>query len=482
MENVAVSAVVPGVRLNDLSLDLSKVTVGFELEFTSPLTHAEFAKAMKDYDPDYRIGVVTSEYATHKAWGTSATRYKVWHVTGDPSITIDKKSKHNGIELISPAFPLNRAKRALLDVLAIIKTTGGTTNESTGLHVTFGHPALDTTLSNFDPLKFSVFMQEDKILARFDRERNQFAQNFSASILQAMYEEIQADGSFVNVGKDNDFGDSNEENYLKGYNQKDPDDTQDIPLTEDNLKYLLSTLRVRQRFAQFSHYMSINLIKLRSHCVEVRSPGGDYLSRTPEDLTQMVAHFARCLALAMDDTLLEDKYVLAVKRMMSQYKPEADVPTARKQSFKHVLDEAVKENGPTSLESMISLAGTPVQLRITHGSATNAKAEATAVYNVGGRVVIRLVVDKTGLTTITTPGADRLAGIKGASTVVNHVAVGLISVSDNSKPIPGLMNLAPDVQSYKRIKARFPKLTAIKLDPDTLQELREDLNILGSVA
>lgn len=483
MTNLALSAVVPGVKLNDLSLDLSKVTVGFEFEFLSPLSHEEFAKAMKDHDPDYRIGVVSSGYATHKNWGTSATRYKVWHITGDPSIDTGSKNKSTGIELISPALPIGRAKRALIDILSLIKSTGGTTNESTGLHVTFGHPALDVTLANFDPLKFSVFMQEDKLLARFDRERNQFAQNFSASILQAMNEEINGGGSFVHVGKENDFSEKDEGAYLSGYKQEDPDDTQDIPLTDENLKDLISTLRVRQRFAQFSHYMSINLIKLRNHCVEVRSPGGNYLSRTPEDLAQMVAHMARCLALAMDDTLLEDKYVLAVRRMMSQYStPPGDTSDIGKRQLAIDLDDALRTKGSTSLSSMVSIAGQQVKLTITHGSANNARAEATAAYNINNKTVLKLIVDKTGVTTVSNPGVDRIIGIKGAREVVIAVCLGLLQASSKGKPIPGLVKLASDVKVYKQIQARFPKLTSIKLDPDSIREVGEDLSMLDKPA
>lgn len=486
MNQQAISAVVPGAKLNDLALDLSKITVGFEFEFVSSVSHADFAKEMKGTDPDYKIGAITDEYAGHKKWGTSAPRYKVWHITGDPTIEtsddLRKKAKGKyGIELISPALPINRVKRTLLDILAIIHRVGGTSNASCGLHVTFGHPDLNVSLENFDPLKFSIFLQEDKLLAKFDRSRNEFAQNFSAQILQAMHEEMTQLGGKVMERESPNFEVEDESDYPSSYNQVDPNESTGPALTDENLKDLINTTRVRQRFALYSHYMSINLIKLKNHCVEIRSPGNDYLSRSPDELVQMVLHMARCLALAMSPSMLEDKYVLAVRRMLKQYNPVRTNYDFSRQQKELTVQEAVRTRGSANIGGYVHLAGHSVHLVLTHGDAKNPKSEASATWTVsgsgGGRVALRLYVDTFGNAEAVVPSKETLDKHPATKDVVAALSIDLIKASEKQSALPGLLRLAPSVAAYKSLLERFPKLSALKLN---VTKFRDDL-VAGGV-
>ena len=474
--NTATSAVVPGAKLNNLAVDLGQITVGFEFEFVSPISHAAFAKIMKDTDPDYKIGAVTSEYAGHKEkYGSDL--YTYWHITGDDSIDTlsptDDSTGSYGIEVISPALPLTKAKKALLDIFAIIKSAGGTTNASCGLHVTLGHPKLTTDLVNFDPLKFAVFMQEDKILERFDRNRNEFAQNFSAHILQAMYEEMHGLRDRVMVREQPDFTEPDETNYPDSYFTVSPTESTGPALTEDNLQEFLTSLRVRQRFALYSHYMSINLIKLKNHCVEIRSPGGDYLNQDPEMLAQMVLHMARCLAVALDPSLLESHYLLAVKKMLRQYNPDNTGVDKKKTQQELNVAEVSKSRGPTSISGHLNIAGQNVLMTVTHGDVANPKADANVAWavpvNDKSRIALRMYVDNFGITEVVIPDKKVLQQYPTVKDVAQSVCDQILSIANRMKPVPGFIKLAPSVAAYKKLLARFPKIASIKLNKASLE-------------
>lgn len=474
--NTATSAVVPGAKLNNLAVDLGQITVGFEFEFVSPISHAAFAKIMKDTDPDYKIGAVTSEYAGHKEkYGSDL--YTYWHITGDDSIDTlsptDDSTRSYGIEVISPALPLTKAKKALLDIFAVIKSAGGTTNASCGLHVTLGHPKLTTDLVNFDPLKFAVFMQEDKILERFDRERNEFAQNFSARILEAMYEEMHELKNRVFQREQPDFTEDDEANYPDSYYTIAPNETTGPALTEENLQDFLTSLRVRQRFALYSHYLSINLIKLRKHCVEVRSPGGDYLSNDPQMLAQMVLHMARCLAVALDPTLLEKQYILAVRRMLKQYNSAAHSIESDRAKQEANVSDVSKSSGQTAISGHIKIADESVLVTITHGDPDNPKADANVAWAVDidgkHRIALRLYVDNFGITEVVLPSKYNLEVYPKVKAVAEDVCNQIIRAASKVGPVPGLVKISPSVSAYKKLLKRFPKLSAIKMNIPNLQ-------------
>ena len=475
--NTVLSAVVPGAKLNNLAVDLSKITVGFEFEFISPISHQDFANLMRDTDPDYKIGAVTDEYAGHKTKYSGKNLYSFWHITGDDSIDTATVSDDNktlyGIELISPVLSLSKAKKALLDIIAIIKRAGGTTNESCGLHITFGHPLLTTDLINFDPLKFSVFMQEDKILERFDRERNEYAQNFSSRILKAMYEEMHELKNRVFQREQPDFEETDEAKYPENYYTISPNELTGPALTEENLQEFLTSLRVRQRFALYSHYLSINLIKLRSHCVEVRSPGGDYLAQDPQMLAQMVLHMARCLAVALDPTLLEKQYVLAVRRMLKQYNANNPAGNTKKAQQELNVSEVSKASGQTSISGHVKIANTSVLVTITHGAPDNPKADASvawaAMVDEKHRIALRLYVDNFGITEVVLPSKHTLQTYPILADIAQDVSNQVIRAASKMGPVPGLVKISPSVSAYKKLLARFPKLAALKMNIPAFQ-------------
>jgi len=475
--DTVISAVVPGAKLNNLAVDLSKITVGFEFEFISPISHQSFADVMRDTDLDYKIGAVTKEYAGHKTKYPGKNLYSFWHITGDDSIDTaavsdDTKSLY-GIEVISPVLPLAKAKKALLDIVAIIKRAGGTTNESCGLHITFGHPLLTTDLINFDPLKFAVFMQEDKVLERFDRERNEYAQNFSSRILKAMYEEMHELKNRVFQREQPNFEETDEANYPENYYTILPNEVTGPALTEENLQEFLTSLRVRQRFALYSHYLSINLIKLRNHCVEVRSPGGDYLSQDAQGLAQMVLHMARCLAVALDPTLLETQYVLAVRRMLKQYNAPKQATDAKRAQQELNVNEVSKASGQTSISGKVKIAGQSVLVTITHGAPDNPRADASVAWAVmveeKHRIALRLYVDNFGITEVVLPSKYTLQTYPVVADVAQEVSNQIIRAASKMGPVPGLVKISPSISAYKKLLARFPKLAAIKMNVSTFQ-------------
>jgi hypothetical protein len=218
---------------------------------------------------------------------------------------------------------------------------------------------------------------------------------------------------------------------------------------------------------------------LRKHCIEVRSPGGDYLNRDVGEMAQMVMHMARCLAVALDPELLKDKYVLAVRKMLKQYNPNrTNSDFIRTQSEKNI-DDVSKSTGPTSFTGTVNIAGHTTQLTLTHGDAKNPRAEASAVWTikVGKRLrtVLRLYVDNFGKAEAVIPTSG-LEDNPDAKEVLISVCTDLLKTSDRLKPLPGLLRMSPSADAYKKLLARFPKLAALKLDTD---KLRSDLEVYG---
>jgi len=314
-QDSAVAAVVPKLDLSQV--DLSKLTVGFEFEFVSRLSHKSFAKSLQLAQPTWKIGTVQDKHGLPKNV-KDVEKYSVWNVTSDETVQEDAEdllslTPHYSIELISPVLQLNQVGDILTRVFSLIKSTGGKTNESCGLHVTFGHPDINSALTKFDPLKLGIFLREDNLLSRFGRTDNAFADNLSKRIVQAINTEIGSSGDQVTT--------------LKGLNVFDHTPTS-IPttdktgpkLTDANLAQILVSPAFRKRMAMVDHYTNISLQYLSKHRVEIRGMGGDYLNVSVKELTGRVLHMARCVAIALMPTAYVPQYVAAVRRMMPVYK------------------------------------------------------------------------------------------------------------------------------------------------------------------
>lgn len=310
----AVAAVVPNVDFSQV--DLSKLTVGFEFEFISKLSHKAFARALKMAQPTWVLGVVRDDHGLPKNIPDDK-KYSGWNVTSDETVQEDTEdllsmTPHYSIELISPVLKLSQVADVLDRVFKLIKSTGGTTNDSCGLHVTFGHPDLNSSLTKFDPLKLGIFLREDNLLARFGRTDNSYADNLSKRIIGAINTELAIpEDSVTSLRGQNVF--SEEPNKLPVTDKTGP------KLTDANLEKVLLSPAFRKRMAMVDHYTNISLQYLPKHRVEIRGMGGNYLAISTKEFTGRILHMARCVVISLMPKAYVPQYIAAVRKMMAVY-------------------------------------------------------------------------------------------------------------------------------------------------------------------
>lgn len=317
------STVVPGIDLS--SVDTSELTVGFEFEFSSPLSYRRIANRMKSVHPEWPIGMVTEEYAGHHKL-PKATRYKAWNITFDSTIGADSSSEH-GVELVSPVFRMRDVPRLLPEVLDFIKSElSGRTDETCGLHVTFGSPKINKTLTNFDPIKLGILLREDKFLGSFGRASNDYCSNFTRFVLKEMREEM-TNFTYLRTVVDESNDDGNPNTRSSTMINALPSKGTGPKLTKKNFSDIVLSQKFRYRLSGWSHYFNVSLTKTPNHLVELRAMGGDYLQRSSDELVGRVVHMARCVAASLDADAFSQQYLLALRRMLVEYGGSGSPPS-----------------------------------------------------------------------------------------------------------------------------------------------------------
>ena len=358
--------------------DLSSVTVGFEFEFICKARiWPQLPKLVSEnLGP---VGEVSKLYGNHQQRDDALT---AWHITGDSSIKdydlgeeddeperesgesqedydarYDKAQGEEGVELVSPVLKASEALETLNKVLKLLKSMGAKTNHSCSLHVTLGHPKIKDYL---DPIKFAVFLGDDKILQRFGRANNPYASSF----IQLVQHTLANENDFYNA--------TNADGQVIDEDSWDPDDLeQDIaktPFETMNQELLSHSVRdpgfineARRKLltylTQFNsgvysdRYHSINLQKVDSNVVEYRAIGSDYLSENPAALSGIVRRVMYALLVAVGDVsspkldkayaaLLQHKfgaYDVARTAHLQDYKE----PTSKSHNYRFVKEAEI---------------------------------------------------------------------------------------------------------------------------------------------
>jgi hypothetical protein len=191
-----------------------------------------------------------------------------WIIEPDSSIEVDE-SNDGGLEFVSPALEINEALKQMQQVLEFIREHGYT-NSSTGLHINISVP--DYNVDKLDYVKLAIFLGDKHVLEQFDRLSNHYC-----------------DGAYKKIG--------NKVQQMKG----------------DELKAVMNKMKEGLTLAASkiihtgytSKYTSINT---KEGYIEFRSPGGDYLNKTKEELVNTALRMALALRIATDPEMYKKEY------------------------------------------------------------------------------------------------------------------------------------------------------------------------------
>lgn len=360
--------------------DLSSVTVGFEFEFICKARiWPQLPKLVSEnLGP---VGEVSKLYGNHQQRDDALT---AWHITGDSSIKdydlgeeddeperesgesqedydarYDKAQGEEGVELVSPVLKASEALETLNKVLKLLKGIGAKTNHSCSLHVTLGHPRIKDYL---DPIKFAVFLGDDKILQRFGRANNRYASSFIRLVQNTLANENAFyDATYDKSRTVDEDEDSWDPDDLEQDIAKTPFETMNQELLSHSVKdpgfinearkKLLTYLTQFNSGVYADRYHSINLQKVDSNVVEYRAIGSDYLSENPAALSGIVRRVMYALLVAVGDvsspeldkayaTLLQHKfgaYDVSRTAHLQDYKE----PTSKSHNYRFVKEAEI---------------------------------------------------------------------------------------------------------------------------------------------
>jgi hypothetical protein len=215
----------------------------------------------------------------------STTRKEgLWIIEPDGSLDPDDKSEEAGLEIVSPPMPLLMTLeklKAVTDWANDPARGNAYTNSSTGLHMGVSLP---TRGGDVDYVKLILFMGDKYVQEQFGRSAN----SFCASALGKLKQNIKG-------GKSDPAG--------------------VIKLLKHGLTELAH--KELQKGVGSSKYTSAHL---QNGYIEFRSPGGDWLAKSDEEigiLENTMLRFARAMAIAGDPSADRQEYAKKLYKLVT---------------------------------------------------------------------------------------------------------------------------------------------------------------------
>lgn len=271
------------ITYHDLTLEeLSShpVKLGFEFEFASRRSHRTVGSDLADVFGQSAIGVVEDCYNAHRHGN-----YAKWNITSDSSINPSRQAQYR-VELVSPILTPESLQDSVSKVFGYLSDAEAETNASTGMHITVSHPNVTDEFEKFDPIKLGILLDDIGMVQKF---RGNLESHYAISLLH-QFAKAQRAGFNEKRIRGNDLL---------------------VPWSGDpELLFLLTTKepRIRRTLVEIDKYRSINLCKTSNHCVEVRSPGGDYLSAGPIEAIETARKILSSLVYACDFSAGAEEY------------------------------------------------------------------------------------------------------------------------------------------------------------------------------
>jgi hypothetical protein len=214
-----------------------------------------------------------------------------WIIEPDGSLDPDDKSEEVGLEIVSPPMPLLTALEKLKQVTdwANNPSEGNAyTNSSTGLHMGVSIPFVG---GDVDYVKLIMFMGDKYVLEQFGRASNTYA----ASAMDKLRQNLAGGRS-------------------------DPAGV--ATLLKNNLAEL--AFKELQKGVGNSKYTSAHI---QNGYIEFRSPGGDWLAKSDEDigiLENTMMRFAQAMYIASRADLERNEYAKKLYKLISEYSGDSD--------------------------------------------------------------------------------------------------------------------------------------------------------------
>jgi hypothetical protein len=224
-------------------------------------------------------------YSLRQATGKNVNVHTEYHESykDDESYTIEPDSSVSGggagLEIVSPPMPLDE----MIEHISIIKDwaeeNDAETNDSTGLHMNVSVP--NYRRSQLDLVKLALLLGDNYVLQQFDRQANSYASSVFDKITRGV-------------------GEADKALFFK------------------RLKGKLNNVASEILFSgSISRESSINA---QSDRVEFRSPGGDWLNKSNEELENTLRRFVVALDAALDPEKYKEEYMKKLAKVFSPTK------------------------------------------------------------------------------------------------------------------------------------------------------------------
>lgn len=207
--------------------------------------------------------------------------YDTYVLTTDVSISPDD-SEYGGIELVSAALSLNEMLDDLDTIYSWARNNSVLTNRSTGLHINVSVEGYNR--DELDYTKLALLIGDEYILNKYQRLGNTYATSAVSNITRKIQQlkDVQP-AELETVFR-----------TMKGGFDKFSSDIIHAPAT--------------------NKYTSINV---KDNRIEFRSPGGDWLSKNPDEIKTTILRFVVALDAAMDPEKYRREYLKKLYKLMS---------------------------------------------------------------------------------------------------------------------------------------------------------------------
>lgn len=209
-----------------------------------------------------------------------------WILEPDGSLSDPYSESDAGLELISPAMPLQQMLKLLPAIWAWAQHVGAYTNSSCGLHLNI---SIETQPAAVDPVKFALLSGDEHMLRQFGRHANLFASSFTRHALQYMGRQVGPERGQIN--------------------------TTQLQQLLDQMRQGLKDLISVKKFPELQGRLSIHV---RDNRVEIRTPGGDWLNMTPAEVVTVLLRYVVALASAMNPDQDRQEYLKKLHAFLQQ--------------------------------------------------------------------------------------------------------------------------------------------------------------------
>ena len=204
----------------------------------------------------------------------------------------------NGVEIISPPIDIADIESTIEDMRTFAEDEDFTTNDNCGLHINVSVP--NFSHDNLDYLKLCLLVGDQHVLEKFGRDTNKYCRS-SLDKTKAAFSQNSTDAK--------------------------------TELTTRIARHLQSTLEAQAtiKFGILTRLVGgltnkYSSIGIKDNRIEFRSVGGDWLSRDPNDVLEMVYRFTYCLYAACNPQVEKKEYAKKLYKFLQAQTEEKTAP------------------------------------------------------------------------------------------------------------------------------------------------------------